>query len=234
MIENNTVTIQISQDDINILRKLEYSLYIFKAVRANGSGAPTVWDKIDVSQLLAQMTVAWQDQYQGFISTKDVVPSNVITPNNEVDVKLGQLITIENGALQLSNTGLANKMSYLNLDSQQYTVGVSQDHRVCCAIRMLGKYSGQAIEPINKVALMFSTGQLDIATVMTIAANGGALVDLENVKDRTVMYSVNNGWSANGAVWLHNFTAFTDMSNLLIECPSNSAESSLMKRLSID
>lgn len=210
------------------LKKQKYSLYVLKAVKANGSGAPTVWQKIHTSQLLTTMILEWDIAYQGFISNNDVVPSDVITSAKPIKIELGQLIKIKNGLLESKKNGLKGTISYLNLDPNQYTVGVIQSNYISCAFQTLGKHSGKVIEPIDKVALMFSNANYQVATVITKAINGGAFIDLEDVDNRHVKYNINKGWSADNAVWLKNFNAFTDMSNLLIE-PLTTIQRSYLK-----
>jgi hypothetical protein len=217
LINNKKVIIQISPENIATLKKQKYSLYVLKASRAKGFGAPTIWQKIQTSRLQTTMTLAWDISYQGFISNNDVVPSNVITSAKSIKVELGNLIRIKNGLLECKTNGLKDTISYLNLDSRQYTVGVIQSNNISCAFQTLGKHSGKVIEPINKVALMFSNDNYQVATVITKAINGGACIDLEDVDTRHVKYNINHGWIADKAVWLKNFDAFTNISNLLIE-----------------
>lgn len=228
-----STTVNLSPKDVAELKKQGYSLYGFKAVEASGGGEPTVWFKLDTNKLLTSTTIEWEEEYQGYNSTSQISDDTVITATNTIPTDLGNLITIENSSGNLADTtnGLPGAVSFLNEDSQQFTVGINQmvdgESNTLCAFPILGSGAARVITPITKIALIFSTAQIVTSTVITKAMSSGALVNLTGVNSRTVDFSLDQGWTAGGASYLSTFNAFTSMSSLLIESPSNSADKQL-------
>jgi hypothetical protein len=233
---NFSTTVNISPKDVAILKEQGYSLYGFKAVQAAGSGgAPTVWFSLEKQKLLTETVIHWTEDYQGYNSTSQISENVTINASNTVKADLEQLITIENGSgnLTVSTDGIEGAISFLNKDTQQFTVGINQmvegKSSTLCAFPILGAGSARVITPIVKIALIFSTAQISTATVITRAMSAGAFIDLTGTNSRTVNYDISTGWSADGATWIQNFNAFTNLSNLLIESPSNSPDRLLSK-----
>jgi hypothetical protein len=218
-----STTINISPEDVKILKAEGYSLYGFKSVAASGDGSPTVWFNLPAEKLLGTTKITWQEEFQAYNSTTTIAPKIKIEASNTIKTDLGELITIEAGSgnLDSSSGGVDGAVSFLNNDSQRFTVGINQlvngVSNILCAFPILGAGSARVITPITKIALIFSTEQIETATVITKAMSAGAFIDLTGVTSRTTDYSVNNGWSAGGGTWLKNFNAFTDLKKLLIE-----------------
>lgn len=221
-----STTIQISPEDVATLKSQGYSLYGFKAVAATGDGSPTVWFNLPKEKLLTKTTITWEEEFQGYNSTSEIAPKTVIEASNTVDTDLGELITIENGSgnLETSSEGVVGAVSFLNNDTQQFTVGINQMvngvSNILCAFPILGAGSARVITPITKIALIFSTDKIMTATVITKAMSAGAFIDLTGVKSRETNYSITDGWKAGGSTWLKNFNAFTDLKSLLIDSSS--------------
>lgn len=233
-----STTVNISPQDVADLKKQGYSLYGFKAVEATGGGEPTVWFRLDTNKLLTSTTVDWEEEYQGYNSTSQISDNTVITASNTTATDLGNRITIEQGSGNLADTtnGLPGAVSFLNMDSQQFTVGINQMvdgvSNTLCAFPILGSGAARVITPITKIALVFSTAQIVTSTVITKAMSSGALINLTGVNSRVVDFSLNNGWTApGGGSYLSTFHAFTSMSSLLIESPSNSLDKQLVEKL---
>jgi len=229
------VTVKMDPADVAGLKAQGYSLYGFKAVKAAGSGAPTVWFNLDKNKLLTETKITWEEQFEGYNSTSQIQERVQIVSSNKTKTDLGHLITIKKGSgnLQDSTDGLSGAVSFLNEDSQQFTVGILQvvegGSNILCAFPILGTGGSRVITPITKVALIFSTAQINTGVVITKAMSSGALIDLTGVSSRTVDFSLTGGWSAGSAPWLKTFNAFQDMSSLLIESP-HEAEIELSQR----
>lgn len=235
---NFSTTVNISPSDVAKLKEQGYSLYGFKAVQAAGAGgAPTVWFSLEKQKLLTKTVINWTEDYQGYNSTSQISENVTINASNTVNTDIKQLITIEEGSgnLETSTDGLAGAISFLNKDKQQFTVGINQmvngKANTLCAFPILGAGSARVITPIVKIALIFSTANIETATVITKAMSAGAFIDLTGTNSRSVEYDINDGWSAAGAPWLTNFNAFTSLSSLLIESPANSADRQLTEKL---
>ncbi|MDP2575292.1 hypothetical protein Q8W40_24055 [Vibrio penaeicida] len=230
-----TTTINISNNDVAYLKENGYSLYAFKAVQAAGNGAPTVWFKLEKKKLLTKTFIEWEEDFSGYNSLSQIADKTVITTSNTIDTDLGNLITIDtNGNLSNTTDGSKASVSFLNKDTQKYTVGINQmvnnEVNTLCAFPILGAGAGRVITPISKIALIFSTDKLKTSTVITKAMSPGCFIDLTGTTDRTVEYSTDNGWSANGASWLKTINAFEDLKSLLIESPSKSSEELILER----
>ncbi|MFK7786714.1 MAG: hypothetical protein AB8B56_16465, partial [Crocinitomicaceae bacterium] len=122
------VTIKISAADVAALKQQGYSLYGFKSVAASGGGQPTVWFSFDQNKLLTNTTVNWTEKYEGYNSTSQVIENGNITASNTIATDLGNLITIEQGSGNLSDStnGIPGAVSFLNEAAQQFTVGIAQ------------------------------------------------------------------------------------------------------------
>ncbi|QKX03622.1 hypothetical protein HN014_01390 [Aquimarina sp. TRL1] len=235
-----STTIQMSAETVAALKSQGYSLYGFKSVEASGSGEPTVWFKLEKDKLLTNTVIHWEEQFQGYNSTSQVSESVTITASNTINADLNDLITIDSaGNLNGSSSGPKGAISFLNKASQQFTVGISQvvenTPNILCAFPILGSGSARSITPITTIALIFSTNIVETATVITRAMSSGALIDLTGAPNnsRTLDFSLDTGWGANGATWLKKFNAFTSMSSLLIKSPSNSVDRAIEKKHSL-
>ncbi|MCC9017244.1 MULTISPECIES: hypothetical protein [Flavobacterium] len=230
-----TTTVNISPDDVKILKAEGYSLYGFKSVSASGDGSPTVWFHLPAEKLLTKTKITWQEDFQAYNSTSTVAPQVLIEASNTIKVDLGQLVTIEEGSgnITKSKNGYPGTVSFLNEDKQRFTIGINQlvngKSNILCAFPILGAGSARVITPITKIALIFSTEKIETATVITKAMSAGAFIDLTDSDSRDVDYTVNEGWEADGGTWLQNFNAYTDLKKLLIENTS-SREKELSER----
>ena len=219
-------TINLSPETVKALKQQGYSLYGFKAVEAAGTGAPTVWFKLAKEKLLTQTDIIWQEKYEGYNSTEQIEPNVTIRASNPTSADLGDLITIEEGSgnLKVTKDGYPHAISFLNNDTQQFTVGIKQvvdnSSNILCAFPILGSGASRVITPLTKIALIFSTAKILTSTVITKAMSSGALIDLTGVESRSVQFGLNEGWTAGNAPWMTRFNAFTSMPSLLIESPS--------------
>lgn len=218
-----SATINISPEDVKTLKKQGYSLYGFKSVAASGDGFPTVWFNLPAEKLLGKTKITWEEEFQAYNSTTLIEPKVTIEASNTIATDLGERVTIEKGSGNIeSNTdGIIGAVSFLNNDTQQFTVGINQlvngKSNILCAFPILGAGSSRVITPITKIALIFSTEQIVTATVITKAMSAGAFINLTGTTSRDANYDINEGWSASGGTWLKNFDAFTDLKKLLIE-----------------
>lgn len=221
-----TTTINITPDNLKILKDLGYSLYGFKSVAATGNGAPTVWFNLSY-ELLTRTQITWEEEFEAYDSTSTIIPNVTIQAENTIATGLRQLVTIEKGSGNIASTtnGSDGTISFFNNDTKQFTIGINQlvngQSNILCAFPILGSGYSSVITPINKIALIFSQQRIPNATVITKAMAAGAFIDLTDATSREVNYDTNTGWSAGGAVWLKNFDASTDLTSLLIEDPNS-------------
>lgn len=221
-----TIEINISASDISLLKKEGYSLYAFKAVCASGYGGITVWNKLNTDDIVSTNKLVWDDDYEAYNSISVIKDRNEIVAGNVLQIKLGDLVSIDsNGNISNSKNGIAKSISYINHADKVYTIGYSQkveeNMNMTCAFSILGGNAGRTIAPVNKVALIFSTLSLELATVIGRAVSSGIIIDLNGGQNNTrqVTFSTTNGWLDNTESWVENFSAFEDLTDLLIQEP---------------
>ena len=190
--------IKISGDDVKTLKDQGYSLYAFKSVAGTGDGSPTVWFRLPKEKLLSSTVITWEEEYEAYNSTTTIQDKTTIIASNTIATDLAEKVTIESGSGNLSSStgGVDGAVSFLNKDTQGFTVGINQMvdgvPNILCAFPILGSGSSRVITPKTKIALIFSTETIQTATVITRAMSSGAFIDLTGVDSRTVDYSVNN------------------------------------------
>lgn len=217
--------VQISMDaaTVEALQNGNFSLYGFKAVQTNqGGGAPLVWFKSQNISLTTQ--VAWQTQYQAYVSNSAIIPNGTITASNEVDIDLGQTWQVQQtGDGPVVDGGPARAISILNESSRPWTTGISQvvdgAANPLCAFPLYG-HSLDVIAPIEKVLLTFATEQVNTGTVIFQSFSQSILIDLTSANQRNVTFNINNGWSWGGFNWGRTVPASTDLVPFLIESPA--------------
>lgn len=218
-----TIEIAISEQDVKILKEGKYSLYAFKAVKGSGSGGVTVWNKLKPKQLSSSMNIVWEDEFLAYNSHSKIENNNVIKAGASIQVHPGQLVEIDRyGNLSTNKGGLEGHISFINFDRQVYTIGfdekVGSEQNITCAFSILGNGSGKVFVPLNKIALIISSEELEVNTVTQWAISNGALIDVESAENnkRVVTFSADLGWTKNKESWVKVFNAFTDMADLLI------------------
>lgn len=219
---NFQITVNIDPTDLQILKGQGQSLYFFKAVQASGNGGITIWNKLENDSLMSTNTLTWTDDYQAFNSLSDIKKNVQILPGNTLPVKLGNIVLIDpSGNLSNTSEQYEGCISYVNSASKMYTVGYIQTKNVTCAFQINGGNSSRIMAPVNKVALIFTTDDLTIGTVIIKAMSSGILIDLNGAvnNSRAVNYKTADGWTSNTESWGENFAAFTDLPSLLIEAP---------------
>lgn len=227
-----TVKIKIAAADVVVLKNSETNLYAFRAVAASGTGAITLWQKIESKDISTKVTLTWQEKYSAYNSTSEVKDRSRIRPGNKVSVSNGQLVTIDTaGNLSVSNLGEPRGIAFINNAPHLFTVGLlcqvgtASAKHVSNAFTILGSGAARAIQPMNKVALIFSPAGIDIDTIVARAPSNGVLIDVAKaVNDtREIDFSIADGWRTNGRTWATVFDALEDLPTLLISQSYSSA-----------
>jgi hypothetical protein len=214
------IDIQMSGETVSRLKESGFSLYAFKAVQTSVKGAaPTVWFKSE--DFLETTQVIWQEQYQAYISTSQIIPNGRIKANTAVDIDLAETANADkNGVLEVVQNGAPRSISIFNQSNKQWTAGISQMvdgvANPMCALPLYGNML-DVIAPIEKVLLTFATATIDTGTVIYRAYSQGVLVDLTSAPLRTVGFDINNGWNYGGANWGKLVPAQEDLLPILID-----------------
>lgn len=214
------IDIALSSDTVDKLKNGGFALYAFKAVKSTvGGGAPLVWFK--TTSFLTTTQVAWQEQYQAYISTDEIIANGKITASANCDINLGQSAYVStNGNMTPVSTGTEGAVSILNQGSNPWTTGISQFNNgkpsPLCAIPLYGTML-DVIVPIEKVLMMFASNTVNTGTVIYKAYSSGLMVDLTANPTRQVAFDINNGWSwSGGGTWASKVQANDDLVPLLV------------------
>lgn len=226
MASDYQVTISMSSTTVKDLQNGGYSLYGFKAVQStNGGGAPLVWFKVSAKSLSLTTEVAWQEQYQAYVSKSSIIPNGEIKASNDVNIDLGQEWKVdEAGAGPVVSGSVPTAIEILNTTSSEWpSSGISQmqagEANPLCAFPLYGNQM-DVIAPIEKVLFMFATNQVDTGTVIFQAFTQGLMIDLTSDNERGVSYDINQGWSWGGYNWGQSVPPSTNLVPFLIESPS--------------
>lgn len=214
------IDITMSANTVQTLKQQGCSLLAFKAVKTQvTNGAPTVW--VSVANYLTSTSLVWEETYAAYISAQQIKNNVNINTNTNIAADLGYNVLVDQyGNLTANQNGAAGTISIINQAATPYTTGISQASdnggmQPLCALPLNGNFMDQ-VTPIEKVMLVFSSGITNTGTVLYSISSTGFMIDLTGVTDRSVVFDVNTGWSANGASWAQVIPANTALSPLLV------------------
>lgn len=214
------VDIQMSQDTLQALKQGGYTLTALKAVQTTINGAvPLVW--FQTNQLQTTTSVAWQDQYQAYVSTSEIIPNGTIRTNSTTGIGLGQTAQVSaKDVITTVDGGTSSAISILNQANRPLTCGVSQavnnQANPVWAAPLHGNMLNVVV-PVEQVLLMFSRGPINTGTVMCRAYASALLIDLRRAAQRTVQFDINNGWSWGGWSWAQQVRPSAELVPVLIQ-----------------
>ncbi|UYG08693.1 hypothetical protein [Halomonas sp. M4R1S46] len=213
------VSISMDSDTIEKLKNGGFALYGFKAVKtANQGGAPLVW--FQSTSFLDNTVITWDEQYQAYISTDEIIANGKIHASSSADIDLEQTMMVsQQGTVEVMQEGTPSAISISNLGTSQWTCGISQQTggstKPMCAFPLYGK-NLDVIAPIEKVLLMFASNTVNTGTVIYKAYSSGVLLDLTSEQTRSVSYDINQGWDWGGQSWGQSVKAQESLVPLLI------------------
>ncbi|MDI1328364.1 MAG: hypothetical protein PSV23_16360 [Brevundimonas sp.] len=213
------IDIALSSDTITALKTQGFSLYAFKAVQSTiQGGAPLVWFK--TNNFLPSTQVVWQEQYQAYISTSQIISGGAVNAQNSIDMNLGDTADVDQyGNLMSASGGTESAISVLNQGPQPWTCGISQltngVANPMCAIPLNGNMM-DVVAPIERVLLTFATNTVNTGTVQYKCFSSGVLVDLTAAQTRAVSFDINQGWSWGSGTWARSILPNASLVPLLI------------------
>jgi hypothetical protein len=229
------VDITMTKATVDALHGGNYRLYGFKAVQTNqGGGVPVVWFQLMSPKYSTGTAIVWNVQYQAYTSEATIVSGGKVTATFAADIDLGQTLNVEaDGTGSVKDGGPAKAISILNTSSEEFTCGTSQQladgsYSPMCAFPLYGNQL-DAIAPIEKILLMFSTEPADTGTVVEQAYTQSILIDLTSANLREVYFDVNQGWSWGGYNWAATYPPNEDLVPLLIESPASDYSKALVE-----
>lgn len=213
------IDISLSSPTIAALKTQGFSLYAFKAVQSTvQGGAPLVWFKTD--DFLPSTKVVWQEQYQAYISSSQIIAGGSVNAQNAIDMDLGNTAEVDQyGLLNSTSGGTEAAISVLNQSPHPWTTGISQvtngEANPMCAIPLNGNMM-DVVAPIERVLLTFATNTVDTGTVQYKCFSSGALIDLTAVQTRGLTFDINQGWSWGAGTWATSVLPNASLVPLLI------------------
>ncbi len=229
------VDITMTKATIDALHGGNYRLYGFKAVQTNqGGGAPVVWFQLPSPRYSTSTAIVWNVQYQAYTSEDTIVSGGKVTATFAADIDLGQTLDVgADGTGSVKDGGPAQAISIFNTSSEEFTCGTSQQladgsYSPMCAFPLYG-HQLDAIAPIEKILLMFSTEPANTGTVVEQAYTNSILIDLTSANLREVYFDINQGWSWGDYNWASSHLPNENLVPLLIESPASDYSKALVK-----
>jgi hypothetical protein len=213
------IAISMNSDTIDKLKNGGFALYGFKAVKtANQGGAPLVW--FQSTRFLVNTEVKWNESYQAYISTDEIIANGKISASASAGIDLGQTMEVnQQGNVNVVLQGTPSTISISNQGTVQWTCGISQQtdgmEKPMCAFPLYGK-NLDVIAPIEKVLLMFASNTINTGTVIYKAYSAGVMIDLTANQSRSVSFDINNSWDWGGQSWGKSVQAQEALIPLLI------------------
>ncbi|MET0274553.1 MAG: hypothetical protein ABW360_16320 [Phenylobacterium sp.] len=215
MTPSHRVTVTLDAATLKALQAAGDSLLAFKGFTFGGSGAPLVW--VATRQFLTNTSIAWQPQYQAFISRDALVAGAVIQPLATCPLSLGQTVLVDvQGELSVQAVGSPGALSITNQTPSIWTAGFIQTGWDMAPAFALSLYpqTVSVIVPDGRLLLMFCADALAEGEVVLSAPADGLLVDAA-AAERTVAYDIEGGWSWDGGPWAVKVAAGADLRTLL-------------------
>jgi hypothetical protein len=202
------LTITMEQDTIDQLHQENATLLGFKSVQGPSGGKPLVWFSYPRYSLQTDFT--WTESYQAYTSINaSLDPDTHVVASASYPIILGQTLNVTDplgGTGIVADGGYEGGISIANQTDTPFVCGMSQlmtstASGPLCAFQLPGN-NLDVIIPIEKVLLMFASGQVNTGTVIEKTFGSGALVDLtgpgQNVQSLT--YDFNKGWGGGSAL----------------------------------
>jgi hypothetical protein len=216
-----TVTINISNYELNYLQTNNFLLYGFKGVNSSGTeGQPLTW--IVTDNYAEATTITWYEQYGAYDSFVDIQNGTNITAANQVPMDLRQLGTIlpKTAIIKVTNDGTEGEITLHDTYAKrnQITAGITQmvngQMQQLCAFPITNQ-EVMTFEPVEYVVFFFATKPYDTGTVIMKALNPAIQIDLTGVTSRSVVYNKND-WLDNKESWVAQIPALDVLAKYLI------------------
>lgn len=173
----------------------KYKLYVFRAVKGQGTGKPVVWQRID--NIYNSMGVHFEGQCGAYIAAPDIT---FISGRTDVEIDLGQIMAVDAyGNPTILTGGPSDAILISNQSSKKFTCGISEyvsstgTFNPLCAFDLLEHYEN-VLAPIQRVLLIFATNVIETAMVVRQAMSDGIVIDLTKNNNRSVEYTDDGFW----------------------------------------
>ncbi|QOG03695.1 hypothetical protein [Flavobacterium sp. MDT1-60] len=238
----NSLTINFSQETVEILNSEKYTLCCFLACEpANPlSFTPLCWNV--TKDFLKSVLIEWEFNLCSYLSTSVIEDNKIIyiapleasiskstakfksVAGSTYEIELKQRMLIEdNGKVSIDTQNTLQNVLIQNDSSIAYATGIciysntDEQYYGNCVFNTYGN-NNIKVAPVNKIFLMFSSEDIQNNTVILKSYNPGILIDLTTSEDnsRTVSYDINTGWNSNNQVWVKPFPTDSSLKSILI------------------
>lgn len=198
---NYSLSINIDGTSLQKLHDNLFNLYIFKgSIADNGTGEPLVWQRYNHTDYEDGSTLGWNEVFSAFISTEKIAENVTFYSKTAKPISFSQKMLVDkNGNVSVGSNG---QPGCIEIQSENptvdYTCGICQQDRngnmlPMCAFPLVTN-TEDTIIPIEKIALYFATETIDTGSVKEFAKGNGIVIDLTDLKNRTVEFSFGDGW----------------------------------------
>jgi hypothetical protein len=253
---NYNTIINFDQKTVETLNRDNYSLCAYLACESlvYKGGSVLCWNVIK-KDFLNSLKISWNEKYCAYISTSDIcdgcniyIPQPLDLPEkndltrsttgSNYKIKLKQRMIVEEfNNIKIENEDINTSINISNETSTAFSsgTGVISDDQIYTGICSfnLTEISPIDIRPINKIFLTIIPNDFINENMVVVETSQiGILIDLQNAtnQERTVSYSINNGWSPNDQTWLKHFDTNTNLAKILITEPQTLSASYLSEK----
>jgi hypothetical protein len=200
--ESRQVTIVMEAASADALAASGYALYAFAAVQcADATGLPLVW--LRTVEYSALTYLEWWDEFAAYTSFSPLAPGARVQEGFTAPAEPGQTLTVTaRTGTGTVGAGPPAEITVVNATQTRFTCGVSRRHgdgrAPVCALPLYGG-GVQAVVPLPRLLLMFSTAALQPGTAVASSTGPSVVLDASAACDCTVRFDINLGWSGTGA-----------------------------------
>lgn len=220
--------INIDKDSLQKLHDHSFNLYIFKgSIADTGMGEPLVWQRYNYTDYEDSSELGWNEVFSAFISTEKIAENVTFYSKTAKTISFSQKMLVDqNGNVSVNSNGQPGCIEIQSKNPKvDYTCGICQQDLngkmlPMCAFPLVTN-TEDTIIPIEKIALYFATETIDTGSVKEFAKGNGIVIDLTDLKTRTVEFSFGDGWRTTDSGTLgKTFEPDAKLSSLLITVKS--------------
>ncbi|MNQ50795.1 hypothetical protein D3C85_647540 [compost metagenome] len=238
----NSLTINFSQETVELLNREKYTLCCFLACESVNASSFTPLCLNVTKEFLKSVLIEWEFNLCSYLSTSVIADNKIIyiaplealiskstaksksVTSSTYEVALQQRMLIENyGSVSIDAKNTLENVLIQNDSNTAYATGIcvynntDEQYYGNCVFNTYGNHNIR-VAPVNKAFLMFSSQDIQNNTVIFYSENPGILVDLNAGQDNslTISYDINTGWNSNEQAWATQYPSVTDLRTILV------------------
>jgi hypothetical protein len=192
------INIRLDDHTLKFLHENDLWLRVYKGAITSAPMTGLLW--YTSNSFSNNTVVQWTTDHYGFICSEITCNKGKIIEASLYNMQPGQLLTMdEAGIIKTSTKGMDGVLLFHNRRQQLSTCGLAQpvngNVRIYTATQLLGDGSNVII-PRETVLLVFESGQLDPAAIVTHSLNSSVLITLrEGNASFNISYSAISSWN---------------------------------------